>query len=251
MSTEYKQWYDSNKDLINHVKRERYKTDPFYRESILNRNKSYRQKASSGKALKARSWRVVEQPINLPDGTISTKQYYTIGYLASSLNCSVQALRSWEKDGLLPSADYKDNNGVRFYSQDTLVKIKDIVAQDLQVKFKKQALQGKTYKCLDASDGIEKDIVLYKFNNLQQICGKSRITLDKLIAAGHIPATPLTVTGRAHRLYTLEMMKAVAAAFKDIKKGSKETRWASFRNQITSSWEKLKINQLTIVTTEE
>jgi len=82
----FTQWYETNKEEFNSQRQVRYKTDKEYRD----KQRGY-----------ARLWRKRHAHIVKPK---PKKTLWSISELASGIGCSVEVLRVYERQGLIPSA---------------------------------------------------------------------------------------------------------------------------------------------------
>lgn len=106
MTWDPKEHYEQNKDEISKKRRERYKTDPVYR-----------QKRQS-KALKYYDTRV-KRSIPIDRRTILTEdgtRLMSIGRVARLIGRTIDSIRHYHKDGIIPEPLFFDSRGWRLYT---------------------------------------------------------------------------------------------------------------------------------------
>jgi hypothetical protein len=106
-------YYSENKEQILKARRERYASDPEYREKVLKSSREYRKNQRRTPRVKTRRY---QKPIvgTSADGT--EVQLCSVGALAIRLQRSVQAINHWQKKELIPETPYQDGRGFRFYT---------------------------------------------------------------------------------------------------------------------------------------
>lgn len=114
------EYYASNKDRILQKKKNRYETDPEYREHVKQRarlsKKRIRQAINAERATAGPNRVRVprhRKPIMIPG---NTEPMFSAGYLARAICKSVPTLNSWEAKGLLPKTPYRSSRGDRLYT---------------------------------------------------------------------------------------------------------------------------------------
>src|SRR5438132_1182903 len=108
MSFSFKEWYEVNGDRLNAKRKSRYHTDTEYRKRVLETNQQSREKRKGGSNGSARKQRVRKEASHYKTVDVEingvTEKMFTIGALAETLGCSIQAIRIWERQGLIPEA---------------------------------------------------------------------------------------------------------------------------------------------------
>jgi DNA-binding transcriptional regulator YiaG len=118
----FKRYYQEHKAEIAAKKKERYQTDPEYRAAIQERKRQTRlrrkreREAKKAKAKKKDPLapKVFSVQIGGHDRELSM---YSSTQLARMLGRSVQTIRLWEREGILPKAVYRCNNNNRLYTE--------------------------------------------------------------------------------------------------------------------------------------
>lgn len=120
-------YYEKNKDRLARLKAKRYREDPEYRAKAkeararqLEREKMERRRAKedpSGPVTKAQK-PPKRMKITLPDGRVYGIPMLSVGQLAYRLGVSVQTVRKWEAEGILPETLYRTKGGHRLYTDD-------------------------------------------------------------------------------------------------------------------------------------
>lgn len=248
----YAAWYEANKATFNADRKERYQNDPNYRNRVLAWNRESRRKkrvtttkerAEEDKtrkvALSGRRFKTVRMTIKV-DGKDVEADLYSIGALALYLNRSIQVLRLWESEKVIPETPHKNDKGDRFYTRTQLEEIHAILDKTGRLRDQgrrqNQRLRPFVYS-LRYADGRTQAVALYKVGVLAQALKRTIVTIEQMEAREALPVTPFRVSSTNYRLYTLEMVRAVKDAFEacgsDIR--GEENRVA-FRAAIEAAW---------------
>ncbi len=105
----FKNWYSEHGETLNESRRDRYNTDDAYRERVLKMNRDSRERRRKEREEQRRTEResVKTKTRPIPFKTVGawvatedgkeeeSAQLFTIGVLAHTLGCSVQAIRIW------------------------------------------------------------------------------------------------------------------------------------------------------------
>ncbi len=253
----FRGWYAKNGDTLNKSRRDRYTTDPEYREAVLKRNREARQKkreasnkerAQERKATRmrvgSRGWKTTEVAVE-QDGKTATATLFTIGALARSLGRSVQAVRLWEREGLLPETELRNKKGDRLYTGDMIATIRDVMKA--QGKTSKTATRPRpmpkgVVREVQYEDGTKELLHFFRVGVLAEAIQRTVVTVEILEGKGYVPTTPFIASGTKYRVYTLPMIEAVRKAFEsrggDIRG---EADWKSFEKDVRAAWQSLKV----------
>lgn len=106
-------YYQENKDTILKARRDRYASDPEYREKVLKSSREYRRNQRREPRVKTRRY---QKPIIKTSADGTEVQLCSVGALAIRLQRSVQAINHWQKKELIPDTPYRDGRGFRFYT---------------------------------------------------------------------------------------------------------------------------------------
>ena len=115
MSWRFTDWYEKNKEEFNRKRRLRYHTDPKYREDRLQEVKrGYRRNQATNIG---RDRRVLHA---------NGRRFLSIGRLAEVLNRSVQTVREYHYNGVIPDATHVDARGWRLYTTYQVQLLRDV-----------------------------------------------------------------------------------------------------------------------------
>ena len=254
----FKDWYSKNGNTLNQSRRDRYKTDKEYRDAVLDRNRKARQKrredtvkerAQERKASRlrvgSRSWKTVEMQVKDDDGNVSTVKLFTIGALARSIGRSVQAVRLWERQKLLPEPTMRNEKGDRLYTAEDVETVRQVM--EAQGKLPETLIRSRPapkgiVRKVQLDDGTVETLTLFRVGVLAEALQRTVVTVEILESKGHLPVTPFRASGTKYRLYTLPMIEAVKKAFEarggEIR-GADE--WKAFADDVRGAWQTLKV----------
>jgi len=257
----FKDWYADHGDRLNKDRRKRYKTDAAYRKRVLEMNRTSRERRRKKLAeqrraerdaskLKPRSlpFKTVEATVTADDGEEVQAKLFTIGALARTVGCSVQAIRLWEKQGVLPPAELRNSKGDRLYTAQQVEMIHELMKQQGRLNEKKANKPRRREKPkpfirpVKFPGGRVEDVPLFRIGVLAQSIGRTVLTVEQMEQRGALPPTPFRAASTRYRLYTGEMIEAVAQAM-DARGGSirGKERWQSFHDEILKEWKSLGV----------
>ncbi|KVR21629.1 hypothetical protein WK13_34390 [Burkholderia ubonensis] len=98
----FSRWYDKNKDKLAEKRRNRYHTDPDYRQKIIDQNRAQKQAKRA------------ERP------ELDPKYTKTMAEVATAMDVSVWSLREWRKKGYYPEP-YEHSNKLYFTDKQVLL----------------------------------------------------------------------------------------------------------------------------------
>lgn len=256
----YDDWYEENKTEFNKDRRSRYENDPEYRAKVLEWNRESRKrkreerlaerKAEAAAAkIKVTGSAYKASAVALPDG--SKVAAYSIGALASALKRSIQVLRLWEAEGVIPKTPHQNAKGDRLY---TFAQIKEIYEtlkangrlRD-QGRRQKQRFRAALYT-VKGKDGTETKQVFYRVGVLATVLERTIVTVEQLETREVLPATPFRggSKGAGYRLYTMAMIRAVRDAFSVAEDLRSEEERARFREAVRAAWESQGVWNMTL-----
>lgn len=120
----YEEWYEKNKDELAVRRKERYESDPDYRQRVLVASASYRERQRS--ISRVRIPRHQKPRFFQSDGKMVP--FFSIGAFAGYVNRAIQSINNWEKNGLLPRTPYRvGKRGFRYYSAGMMEVVRQIV----------------------------------------------------------------------------------------------------------------------------
>jgi len=102
----FKEWYEDNRERLSVKRKAKYRNDPEYRRKALERARRY-YKLKRKKMVPADRRLVVA-----PDGS----RYLTIGKLSKLINRSIQTIRAYHRQGVIPNVRHTDGRGWRLYT---------------------------------------------------------------------------------------------------------------------------------------
>ncbi len=246
-TTYFHDWYKTNGKSLNKRRKDRYNSDPEYREKVLAQNREARRKrreASQGerdakkdaqKVKPSKAWKSVNVEV---DGKVV--KMFTIGAVAKSLDCSAQALRLWERKGIIEETPYRYSKGDRLYTLEQIEDMRASLTAQGRIGPNKTRVKTSPYvECyiLLAGRQRKKLVRLFRIGTMAQMVGRTVVTLEQLEQKGYLPETPFRLSEVGHRLYTLGMMESVKAAFD--KRGGEvrgEGSWRSLHDEVVKSW---------------
>lgn len=248
----FKEWYKNHADDWNKKRRERYAQDKKYRETVLERNRDHRSEkkeelqATAAKERKARKTGVKDRWKTI---VLDGKTYFSIGSVASTLRVSVQAVRLWERQGVIapPSkrTDDGEGKGQRLYSIDDIEKIrKALAAQDRlpDIDPKKETSERSYERTVRYASGKVKTEKVFTIGVLARKIPKTVVTLEHLEREKKLPATTLRGSSVKRRLYTQPMIDIVKAEFDKRPMGIRGAEaWSEFYDAVYQGWKKLGV----------
>lgn len=114
----YRRWYEKNKDDFNAKRRDRYKNDEGYRKKALDSTHSYRAEGPRHPE------KVEHQMYREVEGELI--EVFRISTVAGMIGRSVQAIRQWEKAGIIPKPIF--GRGHRVYTRHQVALMHRVVA---------------------------------------------------------------------------------------------------------------------------
>lgn len=120
----FREYYSTNRGSINDKRKQRYHSDPAYRERVLESSRKYRDK--NRVVPKIRMPRFAN-PMVKKTGDGGEIQLFSVGAFGAFLSRSVQAISHWEKGGVLPPTPYRDSRGHRHYTTAMMAVVKEVV----------------------------------------------------------------------------------------------------------------------------
>lgn len=249
----FQEWYGDNRDSVNDRRRKRYATDPDYKARVQKWNQEARDRrrkatvqedTEAREAVKMRTastWKTVEVEV---DGVVV--RMFTIGALARATGKGISTIRVWERTGVLPETPYRSKKGDRLYTLEMVEEVQKSLrkAGKLGTGTVLQEKRRPSYVVRRVRfSGLEPIVMrLYKIGTLSKAVGRTVVALTQMEQRGVLPRTPLVASSLEYRLYTLDMIEVVQAAFN--RRGGcvrGDSEWEDFHDEIVRGWTKLGI----------
>lgn len=247
----FRDWYAANGERLNAQRKAKYHSDPTYRKQVLETNQESRLKRKKSakaqrkvetKAVRLRPHEKRFKTVNAVIDGVSEK-LFTIGALARALGCSIQAIRLWERQGVIPATPLRTGTGQtgdRLYTEAMVDSIRTILLA--QGRLRDQAVKERPkdralLRFIRLSDGQVKQVSLYLIGVLARHVDRNVVTLEQLEAKGFLPRTPFRASSVGRRLYSGAMINAVRKAFKS--RGGEirgEPAWKEFHADVLAQW---------------
>lgn len=251
MSFSFKEWYALNGARLNAQRKAKYHNDPEYRDKVLSTNQESRQRRKKSQKEQRQAenpavrMRPREKTFKTVDAVVDgvSVQLFTIGALAKALGCSIQAIRLWERQGIIPKTELrsdKGESGDRLYTEEMVETFRAILTA--QGRLRTQLVKGKPkdrplLRWVKLKNGRVQQIPLYLIGVLARHVGRNVVTLEQLESRGLLPRTPFRTSSVGRRLYTGAMINSVKKAFRahggDIRG---EEAWKAFHDDVLARW---------------
>lgn len=251
MAFSFREWYELNGQRLNERRRSRYQTDPEYRDRVLKTNQESRKNRKRPSDAPPSERRVArtkpeERRWKTVDGEVAglSEQLFSIGAVAQTLGCSIQAIRLWERQGHIPATPIrsgKGKNGDRLYTQAMVEEIRALLTaqgrlggEARKVSQPKLRPLKRYIRCVDNKT---LEVELYLIGALADAVSRNVVTLEQLESKGFLPRTPFRASSVGRRLYTAAMISAVKEAF-EVRGGDVrgEESWKEFHDDVLSRW---------------
>lgn len=256
--SDFKEWYEKNADGWNEKRRSRYNDDAKYRETVLERNRKHRSEKKQAQQVELKEVRQaqtqrVKSRWKTFDDDADGQRRFSIGALAERLGVSVQAIRLWERQGVIPPPAKRtvaqrgsDGKGQRLYALAEIEKIRKILKEqgrlpDVGSDDLKDKVRGYEREIV-FPNGKTKTEQVYTVGVLASAVTRTVVTLEHLERKGYLPPTPLRGSSVGRRLYTKPMIETVKKAFDKRPSGIRGgTAWKSFFDEVLQGWKKIGI----------
>lgn len=251
MSFSFKEWYELNGRRLNNQRKSRYHTDPNYRNKVLQTNQESREKRKQSTTeerkaeKKAIRVRLSERKFKTVDAVIDgvSEKLFTIGALAEALGCSIQAIRLWERQSIIPPTPLrtgKGQTGDRLYTTGMVETIRTILIAQGRLKdrdVKEKQKPRPLLRFIRLANGKVVQTKLFLIGVLAKEVHRNVVTLEQLESKGILPRTPFRASSVGRRLYTGDMIATVKKAFES--RGGEirgEEAWKGFHDEILARW---------------
>lgn len=122
----YQDWYAENKDTVAERRRQRYQSDPDYREKAKARSKAYRDKRrkerlAAGDTGPSRQHGPIAFHVDVGGEQCRA---WTVSKLAADLDRSVEAVNHWQKIGLMPQTPLRSSRNDRLFTDGMILVVK-------------------------------------------------------------------------------------------------------------------------------
>jgi len=251
---DFKVWYAANREALSEKRKIRYQTDPEYKARVLNLNAEARRlrkkdkhreqkledKARvAGTAPPVANWKTI--PIEVDGEEV---QAFTIGALAKAVGRSIQAIRLYEKQGLIAETPYRSNKGDRLYTYAMVKSIHETLdgLGRVGVSGKGTRPAAKVFS-IRFRGGDVQEIPLFRISYLARACRRTISTLEHMEGDGLFPETPLRA--KQIRLYSAEMIEAAREVFSAVDIG--DVPRDHVRAKVQEAWNDLGVMSARIV----
>jgi DNA-binding transcriptional MerR regulator len=259
--TYFQQWYSDNKENYNALRKRRYKEDPAYRAMVQERNRQSRERQrdkrkaerlEEKKAIKTRPTRLIrtiEAGVDAHGNTI-TEDLLTIGAVAKALGKSVQALRLWERKGIIRRTPIISERGDRLYTIEMVEEIRKNLQEQgkLGPSTKTNGLLSYVIKNVALSSGTTARVKLFKIGTLAKCVNRSVVAIEHMEKRGLLPETPLrSGTKSKYRLYSYPMIETTFEALESRGGDVRGEDVSALFSEIAEAWDSLGYLRASIV----
>lgn len=261
----FKVWYDKNHEGWNEKRRDRYATDPDYRATVLERNRKHRsaRKLATQKEREEKRKAQLYAPkpgfkqfVTVIDGKKVTQ--FTIGAYAQRLGVSVQAVRLWERNGVIAGPTMRASGNQRVYTFQEIEKNRKIllaqgrITAQAHVPSDEERAHPYIREVIYPNGRVRKER-MYTIGVLAQTVHLTVVTLSHHERKGYLPRTPFrgapalpyedpNVKPVRRRLYTKPMIDVVIREFEKRPLGLRGVKeWKAFYNDVLTGWTKLGV----------
>lgn len=256
---DFKNWYAQHGRSLNQSRRERYASDPEYRQRVLEANRESRQRkredriqqqdeerAAKKYNKKPHPWKELSLALQTDEG-LAEGELYTIGALARLLGCSVQAIRLWEAAGVIAPPEVHNRKRDRLYTWAEMQVIYKVMVAQGRIeprKVRETAGPGSTparwrgvLRAVRFPDGLERKVKLYRIGALALSLGRTILTVEQMETRGILPSTPFRASSTGYRLYTAPMIRVAKKALLSLDGNLRgDDRGARFAQAIRDGW---------------
>jgi DNA-binding transcriptional MerR regulator len=253
--TQFKAWYEKHHDDWNAKRRDRYKADPKYKATVLERNRKHRNERkkedqkrrederSQQKLLQRPGWKTF---VSVVDG--QRVEHVTIGAYAQALGVSVQAIRLWERNGVIPPPGTERASGQqRVYTAEEVESNRKIllaqgrISEHPNVPSEDERVHPYERLVLYPNGRTRKEN-MYTIGVLAHAVHLTVVTLSHHERKGYLPRTPFRGSSVKRRLYTKPMIDVVLKAFEARPSGIRGRKaWKEFYAEVDKGWDKLGV----------
>jgi DNA-binding transcriptional MerR regulator len=253
--TQFTEWYGKNAEGWNEQRRSRYATDPKYKATVLERNRKHRDARKKDEQKKREGERSKQKVIQRPgwktfvaDIEGEKVELVTIGAYAQALGVSVQAIRLWERNAVIPPPGTPRASGQqRVYTAEEVERSRGIllsqgrIEEHPPVPDKEDRVHPYEREVL-YSNGRTRKENMYTIGVLAHAVRLTVVTLSHHERKGYLPRTPFRGSSVRRRLYTKPMIDVVLKAFESRAGGIRGRKaWKEFHTEVLTGWTKLGV----------
>ena len=135
----YRRWYEKNKEQFNAKRRQRYQEDDEYREKALENTRTYRSEG-------VRHPELADTPM-YREWNGELIEVFRISTVAEMIGRSVQAIRKWEKNEIIPKPYF--GRGHRVYTANQIKLLKKVAAFSDKYRYNRAKYYAKLEKLVN------------------------------------------------------------------------------------------------------
>lgn len=122
----FSKWYETNKDGFNVRRKQKYHSDPEYREKVIQRQREARKKNPRPSTASDKHYRTING---------DQVEVFRIGHVVEAISRSEKTIRTWESEGLIPAPSIEGKH--RYYTQEQVSLLKEFSELMEQVRYDK------------------------------------------------------------------------------------------------------------------
>lgn len=225
----FKNWYAINSERFNAIRKERYNTDPEYRERVIQANKESKARNKTERKV---TRGVAARNVTTPDGL---KQLFTVSGVAQLLQVSPQAIRKWEAEGKISPPEYRSEDKVRsrLYTQEEIEAIEIAMHVRGLARDKTSSIHPQDVTICYTNGSMEAGTV-YLLGQIAIILRTTARGLTELQSRGLFPNLALIYKNKP--VYTEKMVQTLLDVHSKYSEAPGMLDWANITSEVTASW---------------
>jgi DNA-binding transcriptional MerR regulator len=262
MAFQFKTWYEENSAELNQARKAKYANDPEYREKVLKANREAREKRRKERQVEkkaekdatkvrtgVRPWKQFEVEMPGENGTMT--KLFTVGALAHAIGKSVQTVRLWEKQDIIPETELRSPKGDRLYTAEQVEMIYGLLKKQGKLeegKVRRRYTPKGFERMVQFLDGRQERLRMFRVGVLARAVDRTVVTVEQMEQKGILPVTPFRYSQTGYRLYTVEMIDVVRHAMEaHLEDTQNETLVKAFKAAVLSGWNELGVLDAKII----